>query len=657
MRVALIFGGNKEKVYRTIKNRYDDMDLHQFDDIANLVQMSRTSHKYYDRIVISAAKLNLANFNQEFDFLYNYIYSESQNTELILVAPNNPNAWRPEYEGVIQSFEAHFTSPIYTAAKLGQSSAIAINELVGLPISQVRSKYYIADEQFEVDRLVTPYETDDISMNPGMGAPAVPPQPQPPAKLSARERRAQRKAEKEARKAEAKANKSKGKKKRLSAKEELMQMQQAQQTSQQQIPQQAESANQMPQVSQQMPSQGQFMGQSQEQYAPGLSSSKAQQVNNSLDDDDLTLGGLGEQHVETGFLSVDDADEFLNEPEEYPQDQQQYDDPRLAYEEVYDERLGRMVFKNGYGEIYDESRDEWVMPVYPVTPPPSPRPRAVSSREVVSERQNNYAGDSWGRQEESRSDPWGTPSIEDESENAVYADLESEEPEPEPVAEVINKDTSSQRDEIVTSAPVLSNKDILERLGNLKKEVILVDYDSIGATRLAMELVKKFSNQEKILVVDLVSHPSLKNYINQKRYYSGGYSNSLSDMLVYSEDGVDYLLNGITSPTSNDFYCVDNSSKLFSSYDRIFILATPEGYGQLNNLAARASIVFVYSELGGLETLLLSLADRNLYSDAKIRKLYPQAVLFSYQKPSDVDINNLKNNTIFDRVDWFDCLV
>lgn len=138
---AMVFLGNKAtaKVVQRLKSMSDDVDYSVYSSVSNFVQDAETRHLSFNRVVFN----NKFTPNGEEDFvrLNEFIHSFSSGTELVMVI----NSGDTESESL---FNKYFSSPMHSCAIVKNAASMDFfRDVVSLPISDVKARYYVLDKE------------------------------------------------------------------------------------------------------------------------------------------------------------------------------------------------------------------------------------------------------------------------------------------------------------------------------------------------------------------------------------------------------------------------------------------------------------------------------------------------------------------------------
>lgn len=137
---VMVFLGNKAtaKVVQRLKSMSDDIDYSVYSSVSNFVQDAETRHLSFNRVVFN----NKFTPNGEEDYirLNDFIHSFSSGTELVMVI----NSGDTESENL---FNKYFSSPMHSCAIVKNAASMDFfRDVVSLPISDVKARYYVLDK-------------------------------------------------------------------------------------------------------------------------------------------------------------------------------------------------------------------------------------------------------------------------------------------------------------------------------------------------------------------------------------------------------------------------------------------------------------------------------------------------------------------------------
>lgn len=136
MKVAFFVGPKSIDLISSMTKSADNVEFFTYEGIEDLIRESTLRHIFFDRIVFSEKVL--LNAEEELIMLDNYVKEYSGNTSIVLLC-------REDNE-VTSIFSRVFNAPIYTPVILQKVTAKLLLELIKEDISAIRSKYYKVEE-------------------------------------------------------------------------------------------------------------------------------------------------------------------------------------------------------------------------------------------------------------------------------------------------------------------------------------------------------------------------------------------------------------------------------------------------------------------------------------------------------------------------------
>ena len=147
MEVAFSIGPKSLAVINRLKTLADNISFHTYPDIRSMVKEAMLRHISFDRIVFSTVLLqdqngNLSVEDVEGDLreLNEFIKNYSDNTSIVLIT----NQDTKELE-VTEIFKSMFNSPMYTPVIMSKTTPKNLLEIVTEDITTLKTKYYVLD--------------------------------------------------------------------------------------------------------------------------------------------------------------------------------------------------------------------------------------------------------------------------------------------------------------------------------------------------------------------------------------------------------------------------------------------------------------------------------------------------------------------------------
>lgn len=165
MEVAFSVGPKSLTVINTLKKLADNITFHTYPDVQAMIKESMLRHISFDRIVFSTVLLqdqngNLSVEDAEGDLreLNEFIKNYSDNTSIVMITNQGKN----ESE-ITEIFKNIFNSPMYTPVIMSKTTPRNLLELITEDITTLKTKYYVLD----VDRDKTIVSSNEsVKKNP-----------------------------------------------------------------------------------------------------------------------------------------------------------------------------------------------------------------------------------------------------------------------------------------------------------------------------------------------------------------------------------------------------------------------------------------------------------------------------------------------------------
>lgn len=138
MEVAFSIGPKSLAVINTLKTLADNINFHTYPDIHSMVKESMIRHISFDRIVFSTTLLDKSDdMEGELRELNDFIRNYSDSTSIVMIVNHSG-----EEDKV---FSKIFDSPMYTPVIMGKTTPKNLLELVTEDIINLKTKYYVLD--------------------------------------------------------------------------------------------------------------------------------------------------------------------------------------------------------------------------------------------------------------------------------------------------------------------------------------------------------------------------------------------------------------------------------------------------------------------------------------------------------------------------------
>lgn len=151
MKVAFMIGNNSQKVVTTLNKQADDIEFFVYKNIGLMIKESTLRHLFFGRIVFSEAILSKP--EKELEELNDFIKNNSDSTEIVMIANNKKNTNGDKI------FTGIFNSPMYTPVILESVTPKSLMDLVTLDMLELKTKYYVLDKKSE-EKVVVEQKSD-----------------------------------------------------------------------------------------------------------------------------------------------------------------------------------------------------------------------------------------------------------------------------------------------------------------------------------------------------------------------------------------------------------------------------------------------------------------------------------------------------------------
>ena len=136
MRVCFSVGPMSQKLISTISKSADNVEFSSYSDIASMIKESTMRHIFFDRIVFSEKILK--NPEVELKALNDYIAEFSDNTKIVFICQGKGTNNH-------EIFNNLFDSPLYTVVLIEKVSTNILLDFVKGDITELKAKYYSLD--------------------------------------------------------------------------------------------------------------------------------------------------------------------------------------------------------------------------------------------------------------------------------------------------------------------------------------------------------------------------------------------------------------------------------------------------------------------------------------------------------------------------------
>ena len=150
MRVCFSVGPLSSKLINSISKSADNVEFSTYLTIADMIKESTMRHIFFDRIVFSEKMLK--NPREELQALNNYITEFSDNTKIVFICQGK-NVENSEI------FTELFNSPLYTVVLVNTVTTSILLEFIKGDITELKAKYYSLDIK-EAKALTSKYSGD-----------------------------------------------------------------------------------------------------------------------------------------------------------------------------------------------------------------------------------------------------------------------------------------------------------------------------------------------------------------------------------------------------------------------------------------------------------------------------------------------------------------
>ena len=136
MKVSFSIGPRSLQIINTLSKSADNIEFLSYDSVSDMIKQSTMRHIFFDRIVLSERLLS--NPEEELKMLNDYIVEYSDNTSVVLICQNSSS-------GNASLFSKIFNSPLYTPVIVDKVTPTMLLEFVKGDIVSLKTKYYVLD--------------------------------------------------------------------------------------------------------------------------------------------------------------------------------------------------------------------------------------------------------------------------------------------------------------------------------------------------------------------------------------------------------------------------------------------------------------------------------------------------------------------------------
>lgn len=147
MEVAFSVGPKSLTVINTLKKLADNITFHTYPDIQAMIKESMLRHISFDRIVFSTVllqdekgNLNVEDAEGDLRELNEFIKNYSDNTSIVMITNQGKNE-----QEISEIFKGMFNSPMYTPVIMPTTTPKNLLELITEDITTLKTKYYVLD--------------------------------------------------------------------------------------------------------------------------------------------------------------------------------------------------------------------------------------------------------------------------------------------------------------------------------------------------------------------------------------------------------------------------------------------------------------------------------------------------------------------------------
>ena len=136
MRVCFSVGPKSPQLIKILSKSADNVEFNTYNSVADMIKESTMRHIFFDRIVLSENILK--NTSEDLQALNNYITEFSDNTKIVFVCQGNTS-------GNSEIFNELFNSPLYTSVLVDSVTTTKLLEFIKSDITELKAKYYSLD--------------------------------------------------------------------------------------------------------------------------------------------------------------------------------------------------------------------------------------------------------------------------------------------------------------------------------------------------------------------------------------------------------------------------------------------------------------------------------------------------------------------------------
>lgn len=159
MRVCFSVGPKSPQLINILSKSADNVEFSTYTNVADMIKESTMRHIFFDRIVISENILR--NTESDLQALNNYITEFSDNTKIVFVCQGNTS-------GNSEIFNSFFNSPLYTPVLVDSVTTTKLLEFVKSDITELKAKYYSLDVRAPKS-VVSKYSEEEKNIKPNGG--------------------------------------------------------------------------------------------------------------------------------------------------------------------------------------------------------------------------------------------------------------------------------------------------------------------------------------------------------------------------------------------------------------------------------------------------------------------------------------------------------
>lgn len=245
--------------------------------------------------------------------------------------------------------------------------------------------------------------------------------------------------------------------------------------------------------------------------------------------------------------------------------------------------------------------------------------------------------------------------LDEDSEYEIESELQAFEEEEDTGSDFYEE----EGDEAFLSTENISNTEVSESVwkdfNNVK---VLIGESNTGVTSYIVNYALSLSEKgNKVLIVDLdYKKNGILSYVDADKFYENGNAKGITNIKVYSEEGVDIISNGYGYGLKEVILDRLVSSGLFNNYDTVLVDCPLDCIDCLSSSIINISDITIKVEgnRGSLVSLLSVLTGRTVISPSKEDALFRGSVFHVCNKIEAYkeDLNYIENLCFFGRYDW-----